>query len=120
VSALVDALNDQCSFVVDALGQLGAKALPEVPTLIEAMRGEYISDDDQSIPESAHALTRIGLDVIPHLVEALKSDDPAARPAVAAITTVIQEYEGTQLAPLAREVFAKCSMSHVVAQADVE
>jgi len=88
IPALIKALDDEdkqvWSSAVAAIATLGPEAKDAIPVLMKALdtrqsQGRRVRDNRQMIMRTAYALTRIGPDSIPPLVQALSQDDQGLR-----------------------------------------
>jgi HEAT repeat protein len=86
--ALIKALDDQDKQVwsnsVAAIAAIGPDAKEAIPALIEDLdarkgRGQRGFDKNQALFRSAYALTRIGSEAIPPLIQALNGEEPSLR-----------------------------------------
>ena len=86
--ALMKALEDQDKQVwsncVSAIAAIGPEAREAIPVLIDGLdsrkgRGQRGFDRNQALFRSAYALTRIGSQAIPPLIQALNGEDSAQR-----------------------------------------
>jgi HEAT repeat protein len=86
--ALIKALDDPdkqvWSFSVSAIAALGAQAKDAIPALLDDLhskksRASRDRERRQALFRSAYALTRIGPEAIPPLIEGLKDEDPGLR-----------------------------------------